>query len=71
MAHPKRKHSKARTHKKRTHKKINAPKLVICSECRRLRPAHMVCPFCGYYKGKEILVIESKKDKKRKREKKL
>ncbi|MFH1768182.1 MAG: 50S ribosomal protein L32 [Candidatus Omnitrophota bacterium] len=66
MAHPKRKHSKSRTRKKRTHQKLSVPKLVVCSECKRLKPSHMVCPFCGYYKGKEVVTIEVK-EKKRKR----
>ena len=67
MAHPKRRHSHSRTRKKRTHKKISLPKLVVCSECRKLKPAHMVCPFCGYYKGREIITIEFKDKKKKKR----
>lgn len=66
MAHPKRKHSHARTHKRRTHQKLEMPLLVKCSQCQHLKYAHMVCPFCGYYAGKEILTVE-KKEKKRKK----
>ncbi|MCD6584065.1 MAG: 50S ribosomal protein L32 [Candidatus Omnitrophica bacterium] len=61
MAHPKRRHSHSRTRKKRTHQKLSIPTLVPCKECGRLKPAHMVCPFCGYYRGKEIVVIEKEK----------
>jgi hypothetical protein len=28
----------------------------------------MVCPFCGYYKNKEIIKIELKENKKKKRQ---
>lgn len=66
MAHPKRKHSKARGRKRRTHQKANMPLLVECKECRRPKPAHMVCPFCGYYKNKEVVEIKVKETKKRK-----
>jgi len=27
----------------------------------------MVCPFCGYYKGKEVITIEYKDKKKKKK----
>ena len=65
MAHPKRKQSYSRTHKRRTHQKLSMPQLVVCSECRRLKPSHMVCPFCGYYKGREVVVVELKEKKKK------
>jgi len=67
MAHPKRKQSRSRTRKRRTHDKIAIPQLVKCSECKKLKPAHMVCPFCGYYKGKEVITIEFKEKKKKKK----
>ncbi len=66
MAHPKRRQSHSRTHKRRTHDAISIPELVVCSECGRLKPAHMVCPFCGYYKGKEVVVVEFESKKKKK-----
>jgi large subunit ribosomal protein L32 len=66
MAHPKRKQSHSRTRKRRTHHKLSLPNLVSCSECKKLRLAHMVCPFCGYYKGREVITIEFKEKKKKK-----
>ena len=65
MAHPKRKHSKARSRKRRTHQKVSVPLLVACNHCRRLKPAHMVCPFCGYYRGREVVEIKFKEKKKK------
>lgn len=67
MAHPKRKHSHARTCKKRAHQKISTPSLIRCKECRKLKPKNMVCPFCGYYKGKEVVPIEAEKNKEKKK----
>lgn len=63
MAHPKRKHSHSRTLKKRTHKKLSLPSLSECPQCRRLKPTHMVCRFCGYYAGREVIKIELKEKK--------
>ncbi len=69
MAHPKRKHSHSRTCKKRTHQKVQAPSLINCTQCKKPKPKSMVCPFCGYYKNKEVVKIELKKDKKGKDQK--
>lgn len=63
MAVPKRRHSKARRDKKRTHKKLKVQGLARCSHCNRLKEPHKVCPHCGYYKGKEVIRIKSKKEK--------
>ncbi len=67
MALPKRQHSKARSRKRRTHQKLIVPLLVECKECRKLKISHMVCPFCGYYAGKEIVKIEMKEKGKEKK----
>jgi large subunit ribosomal protein L32 len=66
MAHPKRKHSKARSKKRRTNQKVSSPLLVECKQCKRNKPAHMICPFCGYYSGREIFEVVSKEKKKKK-----
>ncbi len=66
MAHPKRKHSKARGRKRRTHQKLSMPLLIECKQCRKPKPAHRVCPYCGYYAGREIVEIKIKERKKKK-----
>jgi len=66
MAHPKRKHSSSRSGKRRTHQKLSSPSLVECKQCRRLKPTHMVCPFCGYYANREVIKIVKKEKKKKK-----
>jgi len=65
MALPKRKHSHSRTRKKRTHQKLVIPTLVTCSNCRKVKPSHMVCPHCGFYAGREVVKIELKEKKKK------
>ncbi len=61
MALPKRKISKARRDKKKTHKKLIICSLSKCKHCGRMRKPHAVCPYCGYYKGKQVIEIKQKK----------
>jgi large subunit ribosomal protein L32 len=61
MALPKRKHSKARRDKSRTHWKLVLPSLTTCPQCARPIAQHRVCPQCGYYRGRQVLVIKEKK----------
>ncbi|MFZ5366316.1 MAG: 50S ribosomal protein L32 [Patescibacteria group bacterium] len=62
---PKRKHSTRRQGKRRAAISYLLPNLVTCPNCRQLKPAHQVCPKCGYYKGKEVLVIKQNKERKK------
>ncbi len=56
MPNPKYRFSKTRTLKRRTHYKLEAPTLIICSNCGASVQYHRVCSECGYYKGR--LAIE-------------
>ncbi len=67
MALPKRKHSHSRTRKRRTGKGLKNISLVICPQCRNYKPPHKACPFCGYYKGREIVDTVRKQAKKEKK----
>jgi len=60
MAHPKRQHSRQRQRKRRTHYKTAVPNLASCPQCQKPILSHRVCPFCGYYKGNQIVDIETK-----------
>ena len=63
MALPKRKHGKARRDKSRTHWKLTMPSLTTCPQCAKPILPHRVCPGCGYYRGRAVLVIAPKKTK--------
>ncbi|MFA5143893.1 MAG: 50S ribosomal protein L32 [Candidatus Omnitrophota bacterium] len=66
MALPKRKHSKARRDKRRgANSKLYGANLSVCPQCKSMRLPHRVCPFCGYYNGKPVIVIETKEEKKK------
>lgn len=60
MALPKRKHSKARRDKSRTHWKLTMPALTKCPQCARIIRPHHVCPHCGYYRGRQAILIAEK-----------
>ncbi|RKZ20896.1 50S ribosomal protein L32 [bacterium] len=58
MPVPKKRSSKTRGKKRRTHWKIKPPHLVECPRCHGYMLPHHVCPHCGYYKGKQVIVVE-------------
>ena len=61
MALPKRKHSKARRDKSRTHWKLAPASMTKCPQCARAVAPHRVCTRCGYYRGRQVIVIAEKK----------
>lgn len=56
MPNPKRKHSKTRSRKRRTHYKATEPALMACPNCGEQKLQHRVCPSCGFYDGRSILI---------------
>ena len=61
MALPKRKYAKARQGKRRSHLSLAVTSVAPCPQCHNLKPAHQVCPFCGTYRGREVLKASPKK----------
>lgn len=64
MAVPKRKTSKARRDKRLAQwlRSIKTHPLTVCSHCGEFIPTYRVCPECGYYKGREVIVLEEKEE---------
>ncbi|HZS09625.1 MAG TPA: 50S ribosomal protein L32 [Blastocatellia bacterium] len=58
MPNPKRRHSKSRSRMRRAHDALTKTNLVACSNCQRLKLPHRVCPFCGYYAGRQVIEVE-------------
>jgi len=44
--------------------------LVSCEHCRKLKPSHIICPHCGFYKGEERINVLEKELKKQEKAKK-
>jgi len=59
MAVPKSKISKSRRDQRRAHHALSAGSHHECPNCGEVKRPHHVCPACGYYKGREVVEIES------------
>jgi len=60
---PKKRHSRQRKGKRRASIFLKKPVGILCPNCGSIKLLHMVCKACGFYKGKQFLVL--KKDKKK------
>ncbi|HEX6507334.1 MAG TPA: 50S ribosomal protein L32, partial [Chloroflexota bacterium] len=38
------------------HDRAHVGSIILCSHCRRPHLSHHVCPNCGYYAGREVIV---------------
>lgn len=54
---PKKRHSRARQGKRRAAIKLKTKKGITCLNCSALVLPHTVCKKCGYYDGRQVLVI--------------
>ena len=62
MPLPKRKHSQARRDKRRTHWKLVVASLTRCPQCAKPVLPHRVCAHCGYYRGRQIVLVAAKRE---------
>jgi large subunit ribosomal protein L32 len=61
MAVPRSKTSKARTSRRQTiNMKLTAPTMIECSTCGNRVVLHRVCPKCGFYRGKQVIIPDAK-----------
>ena len=58
MPNPKRRHSKTRGRKRRTHDALTAPNAGHCPQCGEPKASHVVCKYCGYYKGRQARPVD-------------
>ncbi len=56
---PKQKRSKANKGMHRAHQHTSLPNVVECPHCHRPMAMHRVCPSCGFYRGRDVLGIET------------
>ena len=58
MAVPKKKTSKAKTRSRRASAwTLSAPPRSVCPQCRKGKTPHVVCPECGWYKGRQAVEV--------------
>ncbi|MCK4245016.1 MAG: 50S ribosomal protein L32 [Candidatus Omnitrophica bacterium] len=64
MPNPKRRHSKSRRDERRKSIRYELSGLSLCPHCKGIRFSHRICPHCGYYGEKPVLIKKEKKKKK-------
>ncbi len=63
MSHePKKRHSRARQGKRRASIKLDVPGFAVCPNCKSMTLPHTVCKKCGFYNGKQIIALKTKKE---------
>lgn len=55
---PKKRHSRQRKGKRRASIFLKKPMGILCSNCGTMTLPHMICKKCGYYKGRQFLVLK-------------
>jgi len=73
MACPKKRGTKSKRDKGRLHLVLKEPNLNKCPKCGAFRLSHTLCSSCGHYKGRQIIDVFAKLDKKerKRREKEI
>jgi len=60
MPNPVKRHSRTRRNKRRSHDFLVLPAMSRCPRCGAPKMPHRVCVKCGYYRGKEEVVVEKR-----------
>ena len=63
-------HTHSHTKNRRSHHKLKEISLSICNHCKSPTVPHRMCSVCGHYRGRKIVDIEGKLQKKEKKLKK-
>jgi large subunit ribosomal protein L32 len=61
--------AKGKQLRRRSHLALKKQVLMACSQCKKMIKPHMVCKYCGYYKGREVVNVLAKKLKKQEKKK--
>ncbi len=69
MAVPKQRKTKSRQGNRRGHIKLEEVKLNACPKCGKKVRAHTICLNCGTYKGKEVVDVLKKLEKRERKQK--
>jgi len=57
-------HTRAHTGNRRSHHALKSAGFAICTHCQAMRKPHTVCASCGYYRGRNVLNLVKKVEKK-------
>lgn len=56
-------HTRAHTANRRSHHALSAPTLAVCGNCGSHHRPHHMCQECGFYKGRMVIDMKAKSDK--------
>ncbi len=62
-------HTKSHTANRRSHHALKTTNYAKCENCSAPKRRHTVCSGCGFYKGKKVLDLIKKTEKKQKKAK--
>ena len=62
MAVPKRRQSNSKTGRRRSHDALKPKQLQFCPKCSKAVLSHVICPNCGHYQGRAIVVDQEEQD---------
>ncbi|MFH0987568.1 MAG: 50S ribosomal protein L32 [Patescibacteria group bacterium] len=68
MTAPKQRHTKSRRDKRRQNLKLKKQTFSVCPKCQSPILPHHTCPKCGYYRGREVIDVLAKLEKKEKKQ---
>ena len=61
--------AKGKQLRRRSHLALKKQVLIACAQCKKMIKPHMVCKYCGYYKGREVINVVAKQMKKAEKKK--
>lgn len=70
MPVPKKRHTKSRRNKRRSHHALSQTNILHCEKCKKIVRHHTMCENCGTYKGREVVDVLARLDKRERKRKK-
>ncbi|MBI4128735.1 MAG: 50S ribosomal protein L32 [Parcubacteria group bacterium] len=66
---PTQRHTKSRKNKRRAHLQLSLIRVTLCVKCGKPVLMHRACTWCGSYRGREVIDVLAKLDKKERKKK--